>query len=203
MLKTGLVFSLAQVFVLGYDPNMELLIAAAVLGVILLWILFTYNGLVTARNRVKEAFSQIDVQLKRRSSLIPNLLETVKGYAKHEKEVFENVTKARSALMGAQKPSEQAAANNMLTGALKSLFAVAENYPQLRASENFKQLQEELSDTETKIAAARQFYNTNVLDYNTSLEVFPNSLVAGTFNFQKEDFFKASEEEKSDLSVKF
>lgn len=168
-----------------------------------LWLLFTYNGLVTLRNRVREAWSQIDVQLKRRSSLIPNLVETVKGYAKHEKEVFENVTKARSALLGAKNPHEAAVANDQLSGALKSLFAVAESYPNLKASENFKQLQEELSDTETKVAAARQFYNTNVLDLNNTIETMPTALVAGMFGFQKAEFFKATEEEKKDISVKF
>lgn len=174
--------------------------AVVVIG---LWFLATYNNLVTLRNRVREAWSQIDVQLKRRSSLIPNLVETVKGYAKHEKEVFENVTKARSALMGAGNPHEAADANNMLTGALKSLFAVAEAYPELKASENFKQLQEEISDTETKVAASRQFYNTNVLDYNNTLEMMPTALIANMFGFQKSEFFQATEEEKKDVEVKF
>ncbi len=182
---------------------MALYILAGIIFVILLWLLATYNSLVTLRNRVREAWSQIDVQLKRRSSLIPNLVETVKGYAKHEKEVFENVTKARSALLGAKGPQEAAAANNQLSGALKSLFAVAENYPQLRASENFKELQEEISDTETKVAAARQFYNTNVLDLNNSIETFPSALIANLFNFQKADFFQATDEEKADIKVKF
>lgn len=167
------------------------------------WLLLTYNSLVQLRNRVREAWSQIDIQLKRRSSLIPNLVETVKGYAKHEKEVFENVTKARSALVGAKDPHQAAAANDMLTGALKSLFAVAEAYPKLEASENFKQLQEEVSDTETKIAAARQFYNTNVLDLNNSLETVPSMWVGSMFGFKKEEFFKATEEEKKDIEVKF
>lgn len=178
-------------------------IVVGVIVLILGWIIMTYNGLVVARNRVREAFSHIDVQLKRRASLIPNLVETVKGYAKHEKEVFENVTKARSALMTADTKAGQAAANDMLTGALKSLFAVAEAYPDLKASDNFKQLQSELSDTETKIAASRQFYNTNVLDYNNSLEVFPSSVIAGMFHFTKEEFFKATDEEKKDVEVKF
>lgn len=163
----------------------------------------TYNSLVTLRNRVREAWSQIDVQLKRRSSLIPNLVEAVKGYAKHEKDVFENVTKARSALMGAKNPTEKAAANDILSGALKSLFALAENYPNLKASENFKQLQEELSDTETKVAAARQFYNTNVLDLNNNLETIPTKWIGQLFGFQKEEFFKASVEEKKDIKVEF
>ena len=183
------------------DPITIIIAVAA--GGALLWLLGTYNGLVSLRNRVKEAWSQIDVQLKRRSSLIPNLVETVKGYAKHEKEVFENVTKARSALMGATDPAHKAAANDMLTGALKSLFAVAEAYPNLRASENFKQLQDEISDTETKVAASRQFYNTNVLDLNNSLEMFPSSLIGSMFGFAKEEFFKATEEDKKDIEVKF
>lgn len=168
-----------------------------------LWLLFTYNSLVTLRNRVREAWSQIDVQLKRRSSLIPNLVEAVKGYVKHEKGVLTEVTKARTALMGAKNPHEAAEADNMLTGALKSLFAVAESYPDLKASENFRQLQEELSDTETKVAASRQFYNTNVLDLNNTIETFPSALIANMFGFQKEEFFKATEAEKADIKVKF
>lgn len=178
-------------------------IAIGVVVVLVLWLLFTYNLLVTLRNRVREAWSQIDVQLKRRSSLIPNLVEAVKGYAKHERAVFNEVTKARTALVAAKTPPQAASANDMLTNALKTLFAVAEAYPNLRASENFKQLQEELSDTETKVAAARQFYNTGVLDLNNSLEQFPSNLVGGWFNFQKEDFFKATEEEKKEVEVKF
>lgn len=177
-----------------------------VLGVVVLLFLFVwflYNNLITARMRVQEAWSGIDVQLKRRSSLIPNLVETVKGYASHEKEVFENVTKARSALMGASNATAAAEANNQLTGALKSLFAVAENYPDLKASENFRQLQEELFDTESKIAYARQFYNSNVLDYNTKIQVFPNVLLANNLGFKPADFFAATEEEKKDIEVKF
>lgn len=176
------------------------------LGIVLVLGFFVwtlYNGLVRGRMRVKESWSGIDVQLKRRSNLIPNLVESVKGYATHEKSVFENVTKARSALMTAGNAGEAAQADNMLTGALKSLFAVAENYPQLRATENFKHLQEELTDTETKIAASRQFYNTNVLDYNTKIKVFPNVLLAGTFGFGPETFFKADEGAKEPVKVKF
>ena len=178
-------------------------VIVGVIVLVALWLLATYNGLITLRNRVREAWSQIDVQLKRRSSLIPNLVEAVKGYAKHEKQVFENVTKARSALLGAKNPGQAAAANDMLTGALKSLFAVAEAYPNLRASENFKQLQDEISDTETKVAASRQFYNTNVLDLNNSLETIPSAWVGQMFGFQKEEFFKATGEEKADIKVKF
>ncbi len=183
-----------------------MIVTYIIVGVVLIlamWVLTAYNGLVTLRNRVREAWSQIDVQLKRRSSLIPNLVETVKGYATHEKEVFENVTKARSVLMGAQSLGEKAKANDQLSGALKSLFAVAEAYPQLRASENFKELQEEISDTETKVAASRQFYNTNVLDLNNTIETMPSAIIANMFGFKKEEFFKATEEEKADIKVQF
>lgn len=180
-----------------------MIIAVGILVVVLLLIAVSYNSLITKRNRVKEAYSQIDVQLKRRSSLIPNLVETVKGYAKHEKEVFESVTKARSALLGASGPKEQAKANDALSGALKSLFAVAEAYPDLKASDNFKELQEELSDTETKVAASRQFYNNNVLDYNNAIQMFPGSIFAGIFHFTPEEFFQATETEKADVKVSF
>lgn len=178
-------------------------VIVGIIGLVLVWLLMTYNSLVTLRNRVREAWSEIDVQLKRRSSLIPNLVEAVKGYAKHEKSVFENVTKARSALVGATTLAGKAAANDQLTGALKSLFAVAEAYPDLKASDNFKELQDELSDTETKVAASRQFYNTQVLDLNTSLETFPTNMIGNTFGFQKEEFFKATDNEKKDVAVKF
>ncbi len=182
------------------------MITYIVIGVIILvvlWLLMGYNSLVTLRNRVREAWSQIDVQLKRRSSLIPNLVEAVKGYAKHEKSVFEQVTKARSAMLGATSLSDKAKANDQLTGALKSLFAVAEGYPELKASENFKELQDEISDTETKVAASRQFYNTNVLDLNNSLETVPSSFIGSMFGFQKEEFFKATDDEKADVKVSF
>lgn len=182
--------------------NSTWIVGGAVLAVVL-WVLATYNSLVVKRNRIKEALSHIDVQLKRRSSLIPNLVEAVKGYVKHEKEVLEKVTKARTSLMGAKDPHSKAEANNMLTGALKSLFAVAEDYPELKASENFKQLQEELSDTETKVSSARQFYNTNVLDFNNSLQTVPTIWIASTFGFTKEEFFTATESEKKDIEVKF
>ncbi len=153
--------------------------------------------------RVSEALSEIDVQLKRRTDLIPNLVETVKGYAKHEKDVFENVTKARSSLMQAQGTESKAQANNQLTQALKSLFAVAEAYPALRATENFKALQDELSDTENKIAYSRQFYNSNVMDYNTKIAVFPTSLFAQLLGFKPAEFFAATEEEKKAVKVSF
>jgi len=178
-------------------------IAVGAVVLIVLWLLVTYNSLVTLRNRVREAWSQIDVQLKRRSSLIPNLIETVKGYAKHEKGVLEEVTKARTALMKAETLPEKAEANNMLTGALKSLFAVAEAYPQLQASENFKDLQRQLEDTEDKVAYSRQFYNANVLDFNAKIQVFPSNLVAGMFGFKTFEFFAATEEERKKIEVKF
>lgn len=176
-------------------------IALVFLAVFYLW--YIYNGLVTGKNRVKEAWSEIDVQSKRRADLIPNLIETVKGYAKHEKSVFENVTKARSALLSASSPKSMAQANNQVTEALKSLFAVAEGYPQLRASENFIQLQKELSDTEDKVAYARQFYNTSVLEYNNKILVFPNVLIANNLGFKEEEFFEAEEGDRKKVSVKF
>ncbi len=181
----------------------SLLVIAGIILLILLFIWALYNGLVRSRLRVSEAWAGIDVQLKRRSSLIPNLVETVKGYAAHEREVFEKVTQARSALMGAQGPAEAAQANNQLTSALKTLFAVAEAYPQLRATENFQKLQSELSDIEAKIAYARQFYNSNVMDFNTRIRLFPNVLLAGPLGFREAPFFAATEEEKADIKVSF
>lgn len=186
-----------------YDTMSPTLITTAVVVLIFIYLLLIYNGLVTARMRIREAWSGIEVQLKRRSSLIPNLIESVKGYAKHEKAVFENVTKARSAFLLAKSPKEMASADNMLAGALKTLFAIAEAYPNLKASENFKQLQEELSDTETKIAASRQFYNANVLDYNTKIKVFPNFVFAKLLNFAEEEFFEAEEGATKEVKVKF
>ena len=180
-----------------------LIVLVVILAVIIFYVWGLYNSLVTTKMRVAESWSGIDVQLKRRADLIPNLVETVKGYAAHEKEVFLKVTEARSALMGANGAKEAAKADNMLTGALKTLFAVAEAYPALRASENFKQLQDELSDTESKVAYARQFYNSNVLDFNTKIRVFPNVLLAGTLGFKPAEFFEAEEEEKKDVEVKF
>lgn len=176
------------------------------LGILLVLILYVwglYNSLVRESMEMDEAWSQIDVQLKRRTDLIPNLVETVKGYAKHEKTVFSEVTKARSSLMRAETPAKLAEANNMLTGALKSLFAVAENYPQLRANENFLGLQKELSDTEDKISYARQYYNTQVMEYNLQVRTFPNSLLAGVFGFTLKEFFKTSEGEREPVKVKF
>ncbi len=175
----------------------------AVIGLMILFVWYLYNDLVTLKMRVKESWSQIEVQLKRRSDLIPNLVESVKGYAKHEKSVFENVTKARSSMMKAEGPKEKAAAENQLTGALKTLFAVAENYPQLRANENFLQLQKELSDTEDKVAYSRQFYNTSVTEYNTKITLFPNVLIANSLGFKAEEFFEAGEEDRKKVNVKF
>jgi len=182
--------------------NTTYIILGAV-AVIVLYLIFTYNRLVTLRERIKEALSGIDVQIKRRFDLIPNLVETVKGYAKHEKEVFENVTKARSSLMKAETPHEKAAANNMLEGALKSLFAVAESYPDLKASQNFLNLQEELSDTENKISYSRQFYNSNVLEYNAMIKSFPTVILANMFGFKEEEFFESDEEERKNVKISF
>ncbi len=177
------------------------IVAIVLLIVALLW--GTYNALVTGRQRVNESWSGIDVQLKRRASLVPNLVETVKGYAAHERAVFENVTKARAALMSAQTPAQAAQADNMLTGALKSLFAVAEAYPELKANQNFLQLQGELSDLEAKIAYARQFYNTNVRDFNTKVLTFPTVLMARMFGFNQSSYFEAEEAARADVQVKF
>lgn len=174
------------------------------IGILLiLWVIGAYNGLVTLKNRVEEAWSDIDVQLKRRYDLIPNLVETVKGYATHEKQVFEEVTKARTAAMGAGKLSDKAEKENMLTEALKSVFAVAENYPDLKASQNFLQLQGELTDTEDKIEAARRFYNGNVRDFNTQLQVFPTNLIGNSLGFKDRDFFEAAAAERESVKVNF
>lgn len=173
-----------------------LLIAAVVLVVLaVLFTLVTYNGLVRLRVRVEEAWSDITVQLKRRADLIPNLIETVKGYAAHESGVFQAVTEARSNVVNAtqQGPKETAAAENQFEGALKSLFAVAESYPQLRASENFQQLQAELVDTEDKVQASRRFYNGGVRDLNTKIEMFPSNIIAGIFGFVKREFFEVED----------
>ncbi len=162
-----------------------------------------YNGLVQGRLRVREAWSGIDIQLKRRSSLIPNLVETVRGYASHERETLENVTRARAQLDNAGTAPQAAQANNMLTQALRSLFAVAEAYPDLKANQNFLELQRELTDTEEKIAYARQFYNRNVLSYNTSIATVPTVFIAGAFGFKGEEFFEADETERADVQVSF
>ncbi len=182
-------------------------ILIAVAAVIIGWFIATYNGFVRLTQRVKEAWADIDVQLKRRYDLIPNLVETVKGYATHEREAFENVTKARAAAMGATGTAGKAAAENMLTDALKSMFAVAEAYPDLKANQNFLELQRELSDTENKIQAARRFYNTNVRDLVTMLQSFPANVVAGMFpQFKAMEYFELSEADaaaKDPVKVKF
>jgi LemA protein len=183
-----------------------LIIALVVIGVFVVLALIlvgVYNGLVRARLRVKEAWSGIDVQLKRRASLIPNLVETVRGYASHERETLENVTRARAMLDTAGTAPQAAQANNMLTQALRSLFAVAEAYPDLKANTNFLQLQADLTDTEEKIAYARQFYNRNVLSYNSSVQTFPTVIIAGMFRFEPEEFFEAEEGDREDVRVDF
>jgi LemA protein len=168
--------------------NTSTIIIAAVI-LLVLWLVAIYNRLVSLKNRAAEGWSDIDVQLKRRYDLIPNLVETVKGYAKHEDSVFTKVTEARTHAMGAQNPGDKAAAENMLSGALKSLFAVAEAYPDLKASANFAKLQDELSDTENKIQAARRFYNGMVRDLNTALETFPSNIIGSSFGFKPREFF--------------
>jgi LemA protein len=180
---------------------MVLILGLIVVIGVFVWLL--YNGLVTAKTRIDEAWSGIDVQLKRRTDLIPNLVETVKGYAAHEKSIFEEVSKARASLMQATSPKAAAIANDQLTTTLKSLFAVAENYPDLKASQNFLNLQQQLGDTEDKIAYSRQFYNSNVLDYNVKIKVFPNVLLANLLGFKEVEFFKAEEEEKKEVKVQF
>lgn len=179
------------------------LILLIVLAVVLMWAIAIYNGLIKLKNRVDEAWSDIDVQLKRRYDLIPNLVSTVKGYAAHEKEAFEKVTEARSRAMGAGTTEDKAQAENMLSNTLKSLFAIAEAYPDLKANQNFLELQRELADTEDKIQASRRFYNGNVRDFNTKIEIFPNNIFAGILNFTKRQFFEAQGAEKEVVEVKF
>lgn len=174
---------------------------ALALVVVYFWSL--YNALVSLKTQIEEAWSQIDIQLKRRADLIPNLVTTVKGYAKHEKTVFSDVTKARSALMGATSLPAKAEASDMLTGALGKLFAVAENYPQLKANENFVQLQKELSDTEDKVAYSRQYYNKVVNAYNIKIQTFPNTLFNEMLGFREKEFFAATEGERKTVAVDF
>lgn len=174
------------------------------LGVVAFWLIATYNGLITLRNRVDEAWSDIDVQLKRRYDLIPNLVNTVKGYATHEGQTLEKVIAARNAAMSATNPHAKAEAENALSGTLKSLFALSESYPDLKANQNFLSLQNELTDTENKILASRRFYNGNVRDFNTKLQVFPTNIIANALGFTKRDFFEVgSEEERKNVEVKF
>lgn len=174
-----------------------------VIAAIVLWLIGVYNGLIALKNKTNEAWSDIDVQTKRRYDLIPNIMETVKGYASHESGVFQKVTEARASAMGATKPHDKAVAENMLTDTLKSLFAVAENYPELKANTNFLHLQQTLAEVEEKIQAARRFYNGMVRDLNTKIQVFPTVLVAGMLGFTSREFFEAEEAAKQNVAVKF
>jgi len=178
------------------------IVLLALVLLLFVFVMFTYNRLVTLRNRVENAWAQIDVQLKRRYDLIPNLLETVKGYMKHERETLENVTKYRAQLVTGT-PEQKAVANNMITDALKTIFSVAENYPKLEASQNFKMLQEELTGTEDKISFVRTAYNDNVLSYNTSLQTFPTNILAGMLGFIVKGYFEAAASEREAVKVKF
>lgn len=178
-------------------------IILAIAAAIVFWLIIVFNGFVILKNRAKEALSDIDVQLKRRHDLIPNLVETVKGYASHEKEIFEKVTLARASAMSAQGMKNKAVAENQLSETLKSLFAVAENYPDLKASQNFLELQREITDTEDKIQAARRFYNTNARDLNIKVESFPDNIIAKAFGFSQMELFEADANEKQPVNVKF
>jgi len=187
-------------------PIISTFVLAVVLGIVvifLFWIVYLYNRMVTLRNRINNAWSQIDVQIRRRYDLIPNLVEAVKGYAAHEKEVFQKVTEARAAMASATTVAEQAQAQNQITQALKSLFAVAEAYPQLKANENFMMLQEELSGTESKIAYARQFYNDTVMAYNTLIQSFPAKMLAPPFGFMEREYFPMDESAREPVKVQF
>jgi LemA protein len=179
------------------------LITGGIIVLLVIYVIATYNGFVILKARIQEALSGIDIQLKRRMELIPNLVSTVKGYTKHEKTTLENLTKARTSLMKAGSLQKKAEANNMLSDALKSLFAVAENYPDLKASTNFQELQRQLEDTEDKIAYSRQFYNSNVLSYNTRVRMFPSSILANMFGFREFEFFEARESERKSVKVEF
>jgi LemA protein len=174
-----------------------------VLGLLVIFVIATFNRLVILRNRVSNAWAQIDVQLKRRTDLVPNLVETVKGYAQHERQTFQKVTEARAALIKGGSVGEQARANNMLTDALKSVFAVAEAYPELKANQNFLMLQEELSGIENKIAYARQFYNDSVLSLNQTTEIFPSNIIAGMFGIGRREYFEVQGAEREPVSVRF
>ena len=178
-------------------------IVLIVVAVIIMWFIAVYNGLIKLRNRTDEAWSDIDVQLKRRYDLIPNLVNTVKGYATHESATFEKVTEARTKAMSAQGAQAKGEAENALSNTLKSIFALAEAYPELKANQNFLQLQDQLADTEDKIQASRRFYNGNVRDFNTKIQVFPNNLIASMLGFKKYEFFEANEEEKKNVNVQF
>ncbi|MBQ8299196.1 MAG: LemA family protein [Clostridia bacterium] len=179
------------------------IIALVVVVVIAIWLIGTYNSLVQARNKVRNAFAQIDTQLQRRFDLIPNLVETVKGYASHEKELLENVTASRSGYMNAHTPGEKMAADNQLTSTLKTLFAVSENYPELKANANFSKLQDDLKGTEDKVAFSRQFYNDTVTRFNDKLQVFPTNIIGSMFGFKEEELFKTDEAAKTAPKVQF
>lgn len=179
------------------------IVIICVVVVAVISVIAKYNQLVSLRNRIENAWSQIDVQLRRRYDLIPNLVETVKGYAAHEKEVFEKVAEARSAMMNAQGTQAQGEAQNQITSALKSLFAVAEAYPQLKANENFMMLQEELSGTESKIAYARQFFNDQVMTFNTLIQTFPGNIIAGMFGFNTHEYFPMEDVAREPIKVDF
>ncbi len=176
-----------------------LIIVLAVLFIIILWVVGIYNGLVRLRNQVKNAWSQIDVQLKRRHDLIPNLVETAKGYMKHERQTLENITNARSKAMGAESVGDKAKAEGELSGAMSKFFLVVENYPDLKANQNFLALQEELTSTENKIAFSRQAYNDQVLYYNNKIQMFPSSIIAGMFNFKESEFFQVDDEKEREV----
>jgi LemA protein len=178
-------------------------ILIAVVVVIAFWLIAVYNGLIKLKNRVDESFSDIDVQLKRRYDLIPNLVEAVKGYMKHEAGTLEKVVQARASAMNAGSMADKAKSENMLSDTLKSLFALSENYPDLKASANFLKLQDELSDTENKIQAARRFYNGQVRDFNTKIQVFPNNMISNMLGFKAYEFFGADEKERENVQVKF
>ena len=182
---------------------MWIIVLVVVLVMILFFVISTYNGLVVARNKVKDQFSQIDVQLKKRFDLIPNLVETVKGYAKHESETFEKVIAARNGYMNAKTDEEKLAASNELSQGITKIFALAENYPELKANTNFADLQSQLKEVEDKIGYARQFYNDSVLLYNNKTEMFPSNFIASMFGFKKESFFEADEKERENVQVKF
>ncbi len=179
------------------------LLIIIIVGALLLLVIALYNALIRLRNQVKNSWAQIDVQLKRRSDLIPNLVNTVKGYMKHERELLENITKARSAIVAAKGVAQTAKANGELSGMLKSLFAVAENYPDLKANQSFLQLQEEITGTENKISYARQHYNDMVMIFNTKLQKFPNNVFAGILSFKEQSSFEATDAEKKNVHVQF
>jgi LemA protein len=182
---------------------LALIIILVIVVLVGLYAIFSYNGLVSLRNRIENAWAQIDVQLKRRYDLIPNLVETVKGYAAHERETLDAVIEARNAGMNASGPHDQAEAENQITGALKSLFALSEAYPDLKANQNFAQLQEELTGTEGRIAYARQFYNDTVYRYNTKIQSFPSNVLANAFRFSEREYFEADDESRGPTQVQF